>query len=1253
MRTKIHPALRSGASLARRSSLLLVVTLLVAAGLVVLPAPVNPVASLAPERAAEAYELPTSANAAARSITYPSGLTVTASTTGFLSTDQLNAGSTVFGSSTYGYTASDYSPAPPPNSPGFEPIVNWQCTTYGLCSTPARTMTFTFNRPVLNPRMHIDELGGNTVQLLTTNTVSARLRVTTPGITPTLISGRNLQITGGNTIEATNKAMNLSCTTTSSPPGCGTVELRGLVSSVTFDITMFSALQRGTSNPTVAPLFDGFPITFTVPQDYGDAPSSYDQGDAARAVISDVKLGPTVTEDNANVANGTSSPNASSTASLDGGDDGVVLPPITRGTTTYPVPVTISGATSAGTVCGWIDTDGNGTFETSERQCTTYAAGATSATLTWSLSGLTAMTTFARFRVGPNAAQVQLPIGPADAGEVEDHALVIPPGYECVNPSIFIGYRSPTQLVRQDQTAVGATFTDVGAAASLTYNAIAFNDADGFIYGVTPAADSSPGRLVRIDPTTGGVTVLGSLSGVGTTLANSNITSGAFDDAGNYWVANYANNKVYRIDLTTRVATGIAGQTTNWLSFDMAYAQGFMWGYNASNNRIQRLDLTTGAIVGFVPPAGMPGGTDYGAAWTYGNGNIGFDRNTGGVYQLAIANAASASPTFTIVSTSSGPASSNNDGTACIPGPVDLSIEKSGPAVVAPSGTVTWTLTVRNEGPNNSSGFVIDDAVPAAYTNVTTTTPGCTVTGNALKCVEGALAVGESYVITLSARAPATLGCITNTATVFGNEEEIDTSNNTSSTPTCVAVANLTIDKAIVGAPVANGDGTYTVTYDISVTNDGASSVAGLEVVDPLAGAVTCLVDQLAPGDSTDCAADVAYPITAADEAAGQVRNIAHATALDQGGAPVRSNDDETITPVDPVVPGLVITKEVVGEPVPTGGSTWTVRYRIRVRNEGEVPERYDLVDTMRPGDGMSVLSTTVLSTDPSSIEVNEAWDGITDTTVAERVALPVDGVHAYLVEAVLSVPSILTAEAADCALDDGEQGTGLLNQADALGTGSTSTAQACAPLGLVTVDKSFVGAPVVGADGSVVARYRLVVSNPGAETARYDLRDDLAWAVGLDVSGAVVVAAPAGLAAEAGWDGAGRPELARGVPLAPGEVHRWELEVRGAAGLAVEAGADDCVLSSTETGSGLLNVATVSANGSSVRDDACEPLGPSLADGAGDGSSAGGPDGELVRSGWSVGALLVDAASCLAVGMAALVAARRRRRGAPSIRPA
>jgi len=164
-------------------------------------------------------------------------------------------------------------------------------------------------------------------------------------------------------------------------------------------------------------------------------------------------------------------------------------------------------------------------------------------------------------------------------------------------------------------------------------------------------------------------------------------------------------------------------------------------------------------------------------AWTFSNGNLGFsNNNTGTIYEISVTSPSN--PTFQLVSSSAGPvaAQNNNDGASCLGQDTDLSIVKTGPVTVPAGGAITWALTITDNGPGNSSGFAVHDPVPAAVTDVTTSTPGCTVTGHDVQCAEGNLGEGDSFVITVSGTAPATAGtCVVNKATITANETEFGT----------------------------------------------------------------------------------------------------------------------------------------------------------------------------------------------------------------------------------------------------------------------------------------------------------------------------------------------------------------------------------------------------------------------------------------------------------------------------------------------
>ena len=77
------------------------------------------------------------------------------------------------------------------------------------------------------------------------------------------------------------------------------------------------------------------------------------------------------------------------------------------------------------TLIGWIDLDGNGTFDSTEAQTATVSSGTTANTLTWDVSSATAGDTYARFRVSSDSLTTSDATGTATNGEVQDYALEI------------------------------------------------------------------------------------------------------------------------------------------------------------------------------------------------------------------------------------------------------------------------------------------------------------------------------------------------------------------------------------------------------------------------------------------------------------------------------------------------------------------------------------------------------------------------------------------------------------------------------------------------------------------------------------------------------------------------------------------------------------------------------------------------------------------------------------------------------------
>ncbi len=391
------------------------------------------------------------------------------------------------------------------------------------------------------------------------------------------------------------------------------------------------------------------------------------------------------------------------------------------------------------------------------------------------------------------------------------------------------------------------------------------------------------------------------------------------------------------------------GGTASWAPIDFTLASGFMWGLSATT--VYRMSLSTGVVSTFPAPSGVKSG-NFGAAWTFSNGNLGFSNNqTGDIYQLSITNP-STTPGFTIVSNYTGPvAGSSNDGAACVAPNVDLGITKTGTTTVAPGGTVTWTMTVTNFGPGNSSGFAVNDVVPTGVTNVTSSTPGCKVTGNTVLCSEGVLANGGTFTITVVGTAPTTNGtCFTNSATVTGNELDPNSANNTASAAqTCTTPAVTLVKSANVTGVSAPGT---VVTYSYLVTNtstSASSTLTGLTVTDPMTGlsAINCGgVTTLAPLASVTCTAT--YTTTQADINKGSISNTGTAKGTANGSS-LTATSSVTIPVTQTPKIAIVKSASIGGYSAP--GTPITYTYKLT--NSGNVT-----LTSVKVTDPMAGLST-------------------------------------------------------------------------------------------------------------------------------------------------------------------------------------------------------------------------------------------------------------------------------------------------------
>jgi uncharacterized repeat protein (TIGR01451 family) len=227
----------------------------------------------------------------------------------------------------------------------------------------------------------------------------------------------------------------------------------------------------------------------------------------------------------------------------------------------------------------------------------------------------------------------------------------------------------------------------------------------------------------------------------------------------------------------------------------------------------------------------------------------------------------------------------------------DLTISKSHSGDFAQGQTgATYSITVSNVGSGQTTAAVsVSDNLPSGLT-ATAISGGsesnwaCTL--QPLGCTRSdPLPAGASYdpiTLTVNVAADATLGQVTNTATVAGGGE-VNTGNDSASDPTNIVAASA--DLAVTVAVVPTDPNGTTAAYTVTVTNNGPSAASNVDLTDVLAGnaslvspppagcnllsatSLDCPVGTLANGGQTS------FTIAVQLTGPGWISNTVHATS--------------------------------------------------------------------------------------------------------------------------------------------------------------------------------------------------------------------------------------------------------------------------------------------------------------------------------------------------------------------------------------
>jgi uncharacterized repeat protein (TIGR01451 family) len=298
----------------------------------------------------------------------------------------------------------------------------------------------------------------------------------------------------------------------------------------------------------------------------------------------------------------------------------------------------------------------------------------------------------------------------------------------------------------------------------------------------------------------------------------------------------------------------------------------------------------------------------------------------------------------------------NNSATVAIqvtPATADLTVGIAAvPNPVLIGGTLTYTVSVTNNGPSPATSIGVTNALPLSAQIQSTTVSGGTVStiGNVVLWSVSRLDMGASATATITVT-PTAEGIITAIATVGATEFDPVTANNTASVSTTVGpAADLAISLSAFPNPVVAGSN---VTYTIAVTNAGPSLATGVAVSGLLPAAVNVLSTNATQGSisisnsfftwslgALTNGASASLSIVAKTTANGTLSTTA--TVLATQADPNPTNNTATTTtivaaPFISIVPaGAVLTKESG----PTNGAIdlgETVTMVFYLRNAGNV----------------------------------------------------------------------------------------------------------------------------------------------------------------------------------------------------------------------------------------------------------------------------------------------------------------------------
>ncbi len=296
----------------------------------------------------------------------------------------------------------------------------------------------------------------------------------------------------------------------------------------------------------------------------------------------------------------------------------------------------------------------------------------------------------------------------------------------------------------------------------------------------------------------------------------------------------------------------------------------------------------------------------------------------------------------------------------------------TGTQTATPGGTITYAITVRNDGPSDAVNVNVTDTLPAGVTaqsitiggnQVTDNNPDAGIIGFTIPSVVAGAGNAVTVQIVANIAATVTATSITNSVTISGGGANDSPNGNSATVVTPLApVVDVSVVKT---GPATAIPGGAAITYNLAITNTGPSVATNVNVADDLPAGVTIQSVTLngTAVTNTGTNGDVAFVIptlgvgnantqnavitvTVDPATTGSLNNVATVTAT--GDSNTTNNTSSTVTTTLTPNADVTVTK-TVNNTTATPGSSLT--YTIVVRNAGpSVAQGVTMVDTLPTG---------------------------------------------------------------------------------------------------------------------------------------------------------------------------------------------------------------------------------------------------------------------------------------------------------------